>query len=84
MRNIILLGSTTNKTLLRWTPQPVIVTIRDDKDYIRVLLHSYYTTMTGWGVLLTNNLQVTPVILMIQINVNMHLPNTHGNLAELK
>ena len=23
------------------------------RDYIRVLLCSYYTTMTGWGVLLT-------------------------------
>ena len=32
----------------RWTPHPVIVTIR------RVLLHSYYATITGWGVLLTH------------------------------
>ena len=37
---------------LRRTPHPVIVTIRDNQDYIRVLLHSYYTTITGWGVLL--------------------------------
>ena len=37
---------------LRWTPHPVIVTIRDNKDYIKVLLYSYYTTITGWGVLL--------------------------------
>ena len=37
---------------LRWTPHPVIVTIRDNRDYIRVLLNSYYTTITGWGVLL--------------------------------
>ena len=37
---------------LRWTPQPVIVTIRDNRDYVRVLLYSYYTTITGWGVLL--------------------------------
>ena len=36
----------------RWTPHPVIVAIRDNKDYIRVLLDSYYTTITGWGVLL--------------------------------
>ena len=35
-------------------PHPVIVTIRDIKDYIRVLLYSYYTTITGWGVLLRN------------------------------
>ena len=25
-----------------------------NKDYIRVLLYSYYTTITGWGVLLSN------------------------------
>ena len=31
----------------------MIVTIRDNKDYIRVLFYSYYTTITGWGVLLT-------------------------------
>ena len=31
---------------------PVIVTIRDNRDYIRVLLYSYYTTIAGWGVLL--------------------------------
>ena len=28
------------------------MTIRDNKDYIRVLLYSYYATITGWGVLL--------------------------------
>ena len=38
---------------LRWTPRPVIVTIRDNSDYIRVLMYSYYTTITGWGVLLS-------------------------------
>ena len=37
---------------VRWTPQPVIVTTRDNRDYIRVLLYSSYTTITGWGVLL--------------------------------
>ena len=37
---------------VRWTPHPVIVTIRDNRGYIRVLLYSYYTTITGWGVLL--------------------------------
>ena len=35
-----------------WTPHPVIVTIRDPRDYIRVLLYSSYTTITGWRVLL--------------------------------
>ena len=33
-------------------PHPVTVTIRDNEEYIRVLLCSYYTTITGWGVLL--------------------------------
>ena len=28
-------------------PHPVMVTIRDDKEYIKVLLQSYYTTITG-------------------------------------
>ena len=37
---------------VRWTPHPVIVTLGDTRDYIRVLLYSYYTTITGWGVLL--------------------------------
>ena len=37
---------------IRWTPHPVIVTIMDNKHYIGVLLYSYYTTITGWGVLL--------------------------------
>ena len=39
---------------LRWTPHPVIVTIGDIRDSIRVLIYSYYATMTGWGVLLRN------------------------------
>ena len=37
---------------IRWTPHPVIVTIRDNRDYLRVLLYSYYITITGWGLLL--------------------------------
>ena len=32
-----------------------MVTIGDIRDYIRVLLYSYYTTITGWGVLLMNH-----------------------------
>ena len=30
-----------------------MVTIGDNKDYIRVLLYSYYATITGWGVLVS-------------------------------
>ena len=32
---------------VRWTPHPVIVTIGDNRNYVRVLLYSYYTTITG-------------------------------------
>ena len=31
-----------------------MVTIRDNRDYIRVLIYSSYTTITGWVVLLMN------------------------------
>ena len=31
------------------------MTIRDNRDYIRVLFYSHYTTITGWGVLLKYN-----------------------------
>ena len=41
-----------HRLYVRWAPHPVIVAIRDNKDSIRVLLYSYYTTVTGWGVLL--------------------------------
>ena len=41
-----------SQVFLRRTPHPLIVTIRDNKDYIRALFCSYYTTITGWGVLL--------------------------------
>ena len=27
----------------------MIVSMRDNKDYIRILVYSYYTTITGWG-----------------------------------
>ena len=29
-----------------------MVSIGDNRDYLRVLFYSYYTTITGWGVLL--------------------------------
>ena len=32
---------------LRWTPHPVIVTIRDNRDYSRVLVYSYYYRVGG-------------------------------------
>ena len=40
-------------------PHPVIVTIRGNRDYIRVLLYSHYTTITGWGVLLMKTFHPT-------------------------
>ena len=34
----------------RWTPHPVIVTIRDNRDYIRVLLYILIIPLLqGWG-----------------------------------
>ena len=53
----------------RWTPHPVIVTIRDNRDCIRVLLYSYYTTITGWGVLLKNPGEYSPHSLLLEIEV---------------
>ena len=41
------------RLLVSWTAHPVIVTIGDTRDHIRVLLYSYYTAITGWGVLLS-------------------------------
>ena len=38
--------------MIKVDPHSVIVPIRNSKGYIRVLLYSYYTTITGWGVLL--------------------------------
>ena len=54
---------------IRWTPHPVIVTIGDNRDNIRVLLYSYYTTITGWGVLLRNTINVTSRIICVNISV---------------
>ena len=36
----------------RWTPHAVIVTVRDNRDYIRVPLYSSDTSITGWGIFL--------------------------------
>ena len=44
----------TNGRALGGPPHSVIVTIRHDKDYLRVLSYSYDTTIAGWGVLLTH------------------------------
>ena len=40
-------------------PHPVIVIIRDNRDFMRVLLYSHYTTTTGWVVLLKYGDQYT-------------------------
>ena len=47
---------------IRWTPQPVIVIIRDHKDYIKDLLHSYYATISGWGVRLSPKFYIYTLI----------------------
>ena len=41
--------SSKTQVYFRWTPHPVIVTIRDNRDYIRVLLYSSYTTIKEGG-----------------------------------
>ena len=38
---------------IRWTPHPVIVTIRDNNDYVRIFLYACDTSITGCGVLLS-------------------------------
>ena len=35
---------------LRWIPQALSVSARANKDYVRVLSYSYYSTIAGWGV----------------------------------
>ena len=45
-------GACQHEQILGGPPHPVIVTIKDNRDDIRILLYSYYTTITGWGVLL--------------------------------
>ena len=42
----------------RRTPHHVIVIIKDNKDYIRAPYYSYYTTITGWGVLLIDAIDI--------------------------
>ena len=69
----------------RWTPHPVIVTTRDNRDYSRVLLYSSYATITGWAVLLKSHQLSTQSTnlasyrnpctgLMIVVNVLFHYP----------
>ena len=43
------------------------MTIEDNRDYVRVLLHSYYTTITGWGVLLNYRLRFSIVAWVLSV-----------------
>ena len=43
--DIVIVKPWVRVTDLRWTPHSVIVTIGDNRDYIGVLLDSYYTTV---------------------------------------
>ena len=54
---------------LRWNPHPGIVTMKDNKDYVRVLSYPYYTTVTGWGVhLLSKNVRICfPILAFLQM-----------------
>ena len=49
----------------------IIVTIRDTRNYIRALVYSYYTTITGWEVLLMNRLKFNPRPLILGHPPNM-------------
>ena len=48
-------------------PHPVIVTIGDNKEYIRVLLYSRCSTIAGWGVLLNHSLSSEALRLGIRL-----------------
>ena len=41
----------------------------DNKDYIRVFFYSYYTTITGWGVLLSYHSLSSSDFLALQVEV---------------
>ena len=56
-RNDVKPSNNAPSTYIRRTPHPVIVTTMDNKDPIRVLLCSYCTTITGWGVHLKHTRQ---------------------------
>ena len=44
-------GTLVWRSRLCGAPHPVIVARRDTKEYIRAFFYSYYTIITGWGVL---------------------------------
>ena len=43
------IGSHGGKREYQVDPHPLVRTIRDNKDSLRVLSYSYYTAITGWG-----------------------------------
>ena len=55
----------------------------DNKDYIRVLLYSYYTTITGWGVLLKyiDGLLVLRLKFEHLLNIQRHVSDPYRELA---
>ena len=56
------------------------MTIGDNRDYIRVLLYSYYTTITGWGVLLSYHQAYSYSQDGTTAGSNGHKPAKHGEL----
>ena len=59
---------------LRRTLHPVIVTIRVTSNYIRVLLYSYHTTTTGWGI----HLMYTLIRMLFPNTPRTEPPRTHN------
>ena len=43
-------------------PSPSNSAIRDTRDYIRALFYSYYTAITGWGVLLMHGVKADGIV----------------------
>ena len=49
--------------------------IGDNRDYIRVLLYSYYATVAGWGVLLRFRVCLLASLLISPIVGTLHGPH---------
>ena len=57
---------------------PVIVAIRDNKDYTKVLLCSYYATITRWGVLLRHTFSKVQGLVPLSIQNNVVISSGGG------
>ena len=68
-----------------------MVTVRDTSNYIRVLLYSYYTTITGWGhswlgkwVVASTSVSSTPIDNpALTLTLSSLDPKTHPRVSDL-